>query len=440
MESELDQFREEWLAELNESHAVNREILAEETADEARLRQAHELFCRAAALERSGQVTEAMHTYREAFILDPDVDVSNRHAYAQARAAAAEVAMAGRDDGGMPADARPATLADDDGRVESGCDGDAGDGGQDLLAHILSGEAGRVALSHDDADGGDEGCAGSGLRLGDLPLELLLEILKWLDVASLESIARVCRLMFVLSRDNAAWRERLHRVSKPVLARLLPRVGYSWRTALACCPLVRTGGLYICRETYYRRGGQRCRNGTIFEPMYQCVYWRYLQFHANGEFASLCTPEHPSRVVRWLGSSWTIGEDGAEGRGAGGRYAAAKHSKSRPLRTGSFVQRDGRLEATAQDSTGSAGSSTSRTAEFVFRMRLKRFGRPATVSAARTPAQVWTLNAGKIVLESYAAHHPSGKVTPYLNKPQEYHFVSYDELARLEEAPAPEEW
>ena len=461
MESELDLFRKEWEEELAiNSHTVNREVLESETQEEATHRQAAELYRRGAALERAGLVTEAMHSYREAFLLNPELGTSRVY---QQEALDADVSSA-------PAApiVRPRKAQDQVDQVDTAESGS----NVSLMAIILSesadpesGLAIMPPLVIVDQD------AKTGLDLRDLPIEIMLEIFKAMDVATVETAAGVCRLFYVLSRDNSVWRYRLsHRVSRPILSSLLPRVSFDWRSAYASCPLVQSHGLYIARETYYRTGSQRCRTGTIFSPLYEVTYWRAFRFDSDGTFATTCVPDHPASIAQWFGHTTSLK----------GNPFLGKSGKPRPVRIGQYSQVDGKIQATAvnaasaleyfdlsadnagpssssrskkskaSSSSSSGSSSSSKTSSallapsfssflstadkrYLFIMSLKRFARPMKTTPNQPPVDIVARNASKLILNSYDSQTSTGSRNSFIDpsKPLALHFVPYSELARL---------
>lgn len=197
--SELDDFREQWQKELKkEQHIASAATVAPAGGNvgdgkDSIEQQARLLFQQGSELERSGKVFEAMRLYRRATQLVPDIEFrvyDKKHA--KATTAAAEV------DGLM--ERMLETNIDEDEENLEGVD-------LGLRFQTLMARSGKLF----ERASGDRKLIVTSAHFSDLPMEVILYILRWvvsndLDLKSLERFASVCRGFYLLARDPEIWR------------------------------------------------------------------------------------------------------------------------------------------------------------------------------------------------------------------------------------------
>lgn len=200
----LEEFREKWQKELavkkkDEAPKQQRrdKIAAEDSAVEEELsdeKKAEKLFWEAADLERRGKVFEAMRLYRRAVQLDPDIEFKAyeqsknnlNNNIAQITSEAQERKRSIQDDGEDLSDV-------------------------DLIERFQTSIAnGNGALFQRENSGKGVLITG-GLHISDMPMEIILLILKWvvsshLDLRSLEQCAMASKGFYLCARDPEIWK------------------------------------------------------------------------------------------------------------------------------------------------------------------------------------------------------------------------------------------
>lgn len=335
--TELDEFREKWQQELKKEQQQPKPVAKSSKPSAGTGRnavvgsgnnkenvsveqQARTLFLQGTELERGGKVFEAMRLYRRATQLVPDIEfkVFEKKPKQPIAADATDGADSSTMDG----------LAER--MVEANIDEEEEDlENVDLVLRFqtLMGRSGKLF----DRAASDRMLIVTAAHLSDLPMELMLYILRWvvsneLDMKSLERFASVCRGFFLLARDPEIWRHACMRcvfelgLFKPNVANLnrslyLRRVWgvnmgvlkgspfSSWREMYINRPRVHFHGCYISRASYLR-SGENSFQDQFYRPIQLVEYYRYVRFFADGQVLMLTTADEPQQCVAKLKQRW----------------------------------------------------------------------------------------------------------------------------------------
>lgn len=136
-----------------------------------------------------------------------------------------------------------------------------------------------------------------------LPDDLLLRIMREagrIYAPNVDTIARTCRKMYLVSRSEDLWRH-LASLSdaRPKADVILPSLsGYlSYRHMFLLRPRIRTDGIYINKITYFRPGFSE---SSMTNPVHLVTYYRYLRFFGDAEGYTvwwLTSTVPPARVL-----------------------------------------------------------------------------------------------------------------------------------------------
>ncbi|XP_060556712.1 F-box only protein 9-like [Ruditapes philippinarum] len=262
VESQLEQFRQQWQAELKGSQAnMSNQGLSEKDEVE---KEAAALFLMGSKLEQEGSLYEAVNFYRRAMQLVPDIEMRIEY----------------------PRSPRE--------RFESESSVDSYDGEElesDLLSrfHNLKVEEKRICSPAYQ----QRAC-----HISALPVEVLIYIFKWvvssqLDMKSLESIAEVCRGFYLCARDEELWRLACLRVWGSNTGKV-KKYGL-WRNMYIERPHLQFVGCYISKMSYIRQG-EKSLDG-FYSPWHSIEYFRYIRFFSEGKVLMMTSPEHPSLTL-----------------------------------------------------------------------------------------------------------------------------------------------
>ena len=186
----MQEFRKKWKQEIKSISKIETTKESESAEQDEIESQARSLFQIATDLERKGQVYDAMQAYRRATHLVPDIDLVF-HKYYEANKESRK-----------KSDAKSEKKKYD--RLNNNHEHD--EDLLDLITHFqktsISGYCERPSAS---------GTIYTSLHISDLPLELMIYILKWvvssdLDFKSLESFAAACSGFYLLARDPEMWK------------------------------------------------------------------------------------------------------------------------------------------------------------------------------------------------------------------------------------------
>ena len=174
----------------------------------------------------------------------------------------------------------------------------------------------------------------------NLPIELLIDILKHVaraDVASLSRLAQVSkRLAYLVSTQDSIWKLLVHgsqfglggmhhTYSREISGSPLPislesalsnlsliqpqslpltltlNTAYpTYKHMFRHRPRIRFSGVYISTVNYTRPGASSSNTLTWNTPIHVVTYYRYLRFHRDGTCISLLTTTEPLEVVPYL--------------------------------------------------------------------------------------------------------------------------------------------
>uniref|UniRef100_A0A182PEW6 F-box domain-containing protein n=1 Tax=Anopheles epiroticus TaxID=199890 RepID=A0A182PEW6_9DIPT len=294
--SELDDFREQWQKELKkEQHVVSAPAAAQPATPvnvdgkDSVEQQARAFFQQGSELERSGKVFEAMRLYRRATQLVPDIEFrvyEKKHVKPKTDGDGTD---ASRMVDGLMERMLEANIDEDEENLE---DVDLGLRFQTLMA--------RTGKLFERASG-DRKLIVTSAHLSDLPMEVILYILRWvvsndLDLKSLERFASVCRGCYLLARDPEIWRHACMRIWGVNLGVLKGTPFSSWREMYINRPRILFHGCYISR-TSYLRSGENSFQDQFYRPIQLVEYYRYFRFFADGKVLMLTTADEPQQCV-----------------------------------------------------------------------------------------------------------------------------------------------
>lgn len=207
IQSTLKEFRMKWQQELKqdipsgsssapkEKARINQAVLASDKENFSIEQQARMLFLQGSDLERTGKVFEAMRLYRKAVQLVPDIefkiyDITKQQNHTNDKDHSMEQLTESLIDASL----------DDNENLEN----------VDLVLRFqtLLAKSGRLFES---ASAADRMLIVTSAHFSDLPMEVILYILKWvvsneLDLKSMERFSRVCRGFYLLARDAEIWK------------------------------------------------------------------------------------------------------------------------------------------------------------------------------------------------------------------------------------------
>lgn len=281
--SELEAFRRQWYSEIH-AHAAeqtdnfsavnqcDRAVSEPSDEDEARY-----LFLQGVAAERSGRLYNAIQYYRKAVQLVPDIEFKIDEYKPKRRERV-------RDESESSAGLSDASDVEDE--------------ITDLVRHIhnmhytTNENAGRICIP-----AAEPKCT----HIGDLPVELMQYILKWvvssdLDIYSLEQLACVSRGFYLCARDEELWRLVCLRIWGINCGSAM-KYG-SFRNMYIQRPHLRFNGCYISKCFYYRSGEKSLDN--YYQPYHRVEYYRYIRFFPEGKVLMLTSPENPYVVLPML--------------------------------------------------------------------------------------------------------------------------------------------
>uniref|UniRef100_A0A2M4AF10 Putative f-box only protein 9 n=1 Tax=Anopheles triannulatus TaxID=58253 RepID=A0A2M4AF10_9DIPT len=311
--TELDEFREKWQQELKKEQPKQVAKPSKPSASTVRNaaaigtgnnkenvsveQQARSLFLQGSELERSGKVFEAMRLYRKATQLVPDIEFK----VFEKKPKPAMAADATADDDSNAVDGLAERM------VEATIDEDEEDlENVDLVLRFqtLMGRSGKLF----ERAANDRMLIVTAAHLSDLPMELILYILRWvvsneLDMKSLERFASVCRGFFLLARDPEIWRHACMRVWGVNMGVLKGTPFGSWREMYINRPRVHFHGCYISRASYLR-SGENSFQDQFYRPIQLVEYYRYVRFFADGQVLMLTTADEPQQCVAKLKQRW----------------------------------------------------------------------------------------------------------------------------------------
>ncbi|XP_050297152.1 F-box only protein 9 [Anthonomus grandis grandis] len=282
---DLDSFRARWKQEIYSQPAIKEQVGGikpfvpnEEHTESEDIAKA--LFLKGIDLERSGKLYEAIQCYKKAVQLVPDIEFKLDY---RPKPTVTEV-----EDNEFEEveNTNESDSSDNDEVIEDG----------QLLSRIQKkmAKAGYLCAPKSEQ---------SGTHISALPLELILEILKWvvssdLDLRSLEMFGAVCRGFYLCSRDPEIWRLVCIRIWG-LHCNPNPDLYGSWRNMFIERPRLNFNGCYISKTTYIRHGENSFQD-QFYRPWHLVAYYRYLRFFPEGTVLMLTSADDPAACVNLL--------------------------------------------------------------------------------------------------------------------------------------------
>ncbi|EAT43750.1 AAEL004845-PA, partial [Aedes aegypti] len=307
IQSALDEFRVRWQQELKKDGTPSGSPLREKTRpagnagldrDKGNLsieQQARSLFLQGSELEHSGKVFEAMRLYRKAVQLVPDIEFKIYDITKQQdqNSGTMDLEIEKLSNGLLQAD------LEDDENLEN----------VDLVLRFQSllSKSGKLFES---ASAADKMLIVTSAHFSDLPLEVILYILRWvvsseLDLKSLERFARVCRGFYLLARDSEIWKRACVRIWGVNVGHLKGSSFVTWREMYINRPRVHFHGCYISRTSYLRYGENSFQD-QFYRPVQLVEYYRYFRFFADGKVLMLTSADEPQACVGKLKNRYAL--------------------------------------------------------------------------------------------------------------------------------------
>lgn len=292
VQSALDEFRERWQQELKKDtpgqNAATTTVKPDQNKNLSDEQRARALFLEGSEMERVGKVFEAMRLYRRAVQLVPDIEFRVYEKRTPAKQASGEAKIASEVDE-LSNELLEVTLDEDDENLDN----------VDLVLRFQNLLAKSRKLF--ERATGDRGLIVTSAHFSDLPMEVILYILRWvvssdLDLRSMERFGRVCRGFYLLARDPEIWRRACVRVWGVNVGNLKGSPFASWREMYINRPRVHFHGCYISRTSYLRYGENSFQD-QFYRPVQLVEYYRYFRFFADGSVLMLTSAEEPQSCV-----------------------------------------------------------------------------------------------------------------------------------------------
>jgi len=322
IEDELESFRQKWKQDLQVAAAGGsgngnlRSLATQSSRDDnetgvkknrnlVKLSNTEEkariLFLEGVEHEQNGELFEAIQKYRKAVNLVPDIEFK------------VEAERRGNDNN-LNKEKKEKDTIDTNEDLE---DIDPLDPELDEETDLLL-KFSRMKLkghsSQDIVDTASSSTATTTTHISNLPMEVLIHILKWvvsseLDLKSLENFSAVCRGFYVAARASDIWRRVCIQTWVAGLPIEEPSLG-GWRTIFLSRPRVNFNGCYISRVTYLREGERGFQDNEFYKSWHVVHYYRLLRFFPGGRAIMVTTAEDPAVAVKLLNSRYSCGIQG----------------------------------------------------------------------------------------------------------------------------------
>ncbi|CAE6479166.1 unnamed protein product [Rhizoctonia solani] len=292
---ELDRFREQWRQEIKErttgDHSSSTQQPSSSNAPSSpprpHTRQSPiDIYAEAVEREQRGELDQALDLYRRAFRLDPNVDRAYQHRSTTDAFQALTLAPVNPSPSQPPKPEPIHVAATSTHSIRT------------LISAFPP--ASELAFSPEDEH--------QPVLIARVPDELLLHVLKMLDVPSIERFALVCRRARVLTVDPDLWSTSRDFVTLTYIPPQIPttvplsefitRFDYDMRRLYIELPRVRLDGVYIAVCHYVRPG----QSENLWANVDHLVtYHRYLRFFPDGRVLSLLDQNlEPREAVRLI--------------------------------------------------------------------------------------------------------------------------------------------
>lgn len=295
IQSALNEFRVKWQQELKQdvpsgsdsgSKEKGRSYQADDKENFSIEQQARALFLQGSDLEHRGKVFEAMRLYRKAVQLVPDIEFKIYDITKQQ-----QDHTGGKD---------PSMEQLSESLLEASLEDGENLENVDLVMRFqtMLAKSGRLFES---ASAADRMLIVTSAHFSDLPMEVILYILKWvvsneLDLKSMERFSRVCRGFYLLARDAEIWRRACVRIWGVNVGHLKGSPFITWREMYINRPRVHFHGCYISRTSYLRYGENSFQD-QFYRPVQLVEYYRYFRFFADGKVLMLTSADDPQMCV-----------------------------------------------------------------------------------------------------------------------------------------------
>ncbi|KAI0083944.1 hypothetical protein BDY19DRAFT_899405, partial [Irpex rosettiformis] len=275
-----------------------------------KLNRALEVYEQAVSHEQRSELDEALRLYRQAFRLDENVaKVYEKLEYhARARTEGLPSLAQHKDfDAHVPGHAKQKSdggigdIVEGLDRVSLGKSAAGSKVATGTLAHLVADWPSNLVFEPEELK--------EPILIRILPDELLVHILQFLDVTSLERFATVNRKARMLTLDSSIWRYHAEEIYVPPqiseeedIATLLSEHMSDYRRLYIEHPRIRLDGVYIAVCHYIRDG---LSEHAWVNVSHLITYHRYLRFLPNGDVFSLLTNEEvpPQTVIPILNAS-----------------------------------------------------------------------------------------------------------------------------------------
>lgn len=287
----LDNFREQWLREMELSPQGDSRLSREENdegnfdfGEPSVLHKARDIFLKGVKCEQDGEHYEAIRYYKRAVQLVPDIEFRTFD-FTKKRQAEEQDLPDGDSD-----EENGSISGVEDEEVED-TDGDL----QDLVSRFSRLQVKTRTICEPEE-------MTNLAHISSLPMELLINILKWvvsseLDVNSLERCSLVSRGFYLASRSGDLWRLICVKTWGVNAMTINPRC---WRDHYIDCPRVKLNGCYIARNSYVREGERSFQDNEFYKSWHFVQYYRYIRFFAGGRVVMTISSEDPANVVKVL--------------------------------------------------------------------------------------------------------------------------------------------
>lgn len=312
----LEEFREKWQQEISSSDSSKHEIsndggnhfmpVKEEAAtneinpsnENVEEDKAKVLFEQAAELEKLGKVFEAMRLYRRAVQLVPDIEFKMYESTKKLLKDEEKLQKVPKNEDSF--NGNDAQVNDINDNEEDDPD-DTELEGVDLISRFLTSiqRTGHFFQRSTSSD-----TITSGRHISDLPMEIILYILKWvvssdLDLRSLDQCSSVCKGFYICAKDEEIWRLACLKIWGVQVGLLKGSSYLSWRHMYLDRHRVHFNGCYISKTSYLRYGENSFQDQS-YRPIHLIEYYRYVRFFPDGHILMMTTPEDPTQSLAKL--------------------------------------------------------------------------------------------------------------------------------------------
>lgn len=127
--------------------------------------------------------------------------------------------------------------------------------------------------------------------------DVILRLFSFLSATDLVAASLVCTHWYELAQDPKLWRQLCTEAfNQDAIANerlVFTNYGNSWKRMFVDRPRIRTEGVYVSRNTYFRLGAVHFE---VKNPVHLVVYYRYFRFFGDGTILTRTSPD-PVRKV-----------------------------------------------------------------------------------------------------------------------------------------------